>query len=117
MPLSNLPEWLRATAAALGLIVASVLAGRLAWHADQVRRGHRRLWSREMFLEAPTIGAMALLTWALVDYLSLSPGQAAGVGVVLGWLGPRGLEIVVVRIWRSRTAAIPPTPGGETGAG
>ncbi|CCG42196.1 phage holin family protein [Magnetospirillum molischianum] len=117
MPLSLIPDWARAAGAALGLIIASVFAGRLAWHADQVRRGHRRLWSREVLLELPTIGAMALLTWALVDYLTLSPGQAAGAGVVLGWLGPRGLEIVVVRVWRSRTSAVPPAPGAGTGAG
>lgn len=104
MPLSMVPEWLRATGAALVLILSSVFAGRLAWHADQVRRGHRRLWSRELLLEGPTIGAMALLTWALVDYFGLTPGQGAGAGVILGWLGPRGLEIVIVRIWRQRAA-------------
>ena len=103
MPVSLIPDWLRATGAALALIVASVFAGRLTYHADQVRRGARTLWSRDLLLlELPTIGAMALVTWALVDYLALSPAQAAGAGVVLGWLGPRGLEVAVVRFWRPR---------------
>lgn len=104
MPLSMIPDWLRAAGAALALIVASVVTGRLAWHAEQVRRGHRRLWSRELLLELPTIGAMALSTWAIADYFVLTPGQSAGAGVVLGWLGPRGAEVVLVRLWRSRIA-------------
>lgn len=107
MPLSLLPEWLRATGAALALILASVLAGRLAWHADQARRGQRRLWSRDLLLEGPTIAALALLTWAATDYLALTPGQASGVGVILGWLGPRGLEVLIIRFWRQRQEPLP----------
>ena len=104
MPLSIFPEWLRATGAALALIMASVLAGRLAWHTDQVRRGRRRLWSRDLLLEGPTVAALALLTWAATDYLALSPGQASGLGVILGWLGPRGLEVLIIRFWRRQEA-------------
>jgi len=107
MPLSLLPEWLRATGAALALIMASVLAGRLTWHADQVRRGQRRLWSRDLLLEGPTVAALALLTWAATDYLALTPGQASGVGVILGWLGPRGLESTLIHFWRQRKESLP----------
>ena len=113
MPLSLLPEWLRATGAALALILASVLAGRLAWHADQVRRGRRRLWSRELLLEGPTVAALALLTWAATDYLALTPGQASGIGVILGWLGPRGLEVLIIRFWRPRQIVSPTGPTGD----
>jgi len=112
MPFSSLPDWLRTVGATALVILASVAAGRLAWHADQVRRGHRRLWSREILLELPVIAAMACLAAALVDYWHLSSGQAGGVGVALGWLGPRGLEVLLVRLWRSRSAPLPPPTQG-----
>lgn len=115
MPLSIIPDWLRAAGATLGLIVLSVLAGRLAWHADQVKQGRRRLWSRELFLEVPTVAAMAGVAWALADYFGMSPGMASGAGAVLGWYGPKGMERVVFLVWRSRTASIPSAPGGEPG--
>lgn len=110
MPISLLPEWLRATGAALAMIATSVLAGRLAWHADQVRRGRRRLWSRELLLEGPAVAALALLTWAATDYLALSPGQTSGVGVILGWLGPRGIEALAIRLWRRPLPSPEPLP-------
>lgn len=78
-------------------LLIAVGAGRLMWHSGEVGRGRRRFFGRELALEAPIIAGMTFLLLGVADYLSLSVNQAAGLGSVLGWLGPRGVEVLVFR--------------------
>lgn len=78
-------------------LLIAVGAGRLMWHSGEVGRGRRKFFGRELALEAPIIAGMTFLLFGVADYLSLSVEQAAGLGSVLGWLGPRGVEVLVFR--------------------
>ncbi len=79
----------------LGLIGAAVWWGRMMWHAEEVRAGRRRFWSRDLLLDLPVVAGMSLLAWGAVEWWSLGPGVGAAIGVTLGWLGPRGLRATV----------------------
>lgn len=93
------PEFMKALTG-LGLAAVGVITGRLAWHADQVRRGHRQFFSRELMLEIPIIAGVSLLVWSAAEFWGLTTGAAAGIGTVAGWLGPRGMEVLFYAIWR-----------------
>ena len=99
--MSTWPEMMKVLAG-FGLSVLGVFTGRLAWHADQVRRGHRRFFSREFMLELPVIAGISLLVWSASEYWGLTPGAAAGIGTLAGWLGPRGIEVVAVSWWKRK---------------
>lgn len=99
--LQSWPEFMKALTG-LGLAMFGVFTGRIAWHADQVRRGHRQFFSKELLLEIPIIAGVSLLTWGAADYWGLSPGAAAAVGTLAGWLGPRGIEVIVCAWWKKR---------------
>lgn len=103
MPHSTLPDWMAwlppwATSATLWLIGASVYAGRLMYHAEEVRAGRRRFWSRDLLLDLPVVAGMSFLTWGLVEHWGLSTAGAVVLGPVLGWLGPRGTR-AMIEVW------------------
>lgn len=91
--LSGLWDSVVAWAAALGLLAAAYL-GRLTYHTREVRAGRRRFWSWHLALDLPTAAGMALLGWGLTDYYALSAPVSHALAGVLGYLGPRGLEVL-----------------------
>lgn len=99
MPYSHLPSWLQALAGALGLSVMGVALGRMAYHAEEVRAERRKLVSLHLVLEVPIIGAMSLLTWGIGAYFELGVSGVAALGPLLGWMGPRGMQWLLVRTW------------------
>lgn len=103
MPFTDpaLPDWLNRILSGLGLTMASVWFGRLAWHASEVQRGNRRhFFSRDMALDIAVVPGLALVTWGIAEYLHLDAGPAAAIGTAIGWLGPRGVQAAVA--WRLR---------------
>lgn len=73
--------------AAPGVSVACGVAMR---HAEALRHGRPWSWCR-LALDLPTVVGMAILASAAGDYFSLSAAQTGGVGVVMGYLGPRAV--------------------------
>lgn len=82
--------------AALALLPAPLVA-RLVYHRRLVRLGHRRMWSWELAWEVPTAALCAVLAGGLGEYLALPPLATHALGGVMGWLGPRGMEVLVTR--------------------
>lgn len=90
-------QW-KALTTASAIFAAGAFLGRLAWHTVQVRAGKRRFWSLDLLWEVP----LALFCGAV----------AGGVGVhfelhllvivagcsLLGYLGPRGVEVIFYRV-------------------
>lgn len=73
--------------------LAGPLLGAALGRAMEVA-GHGRLTvARALFVEIPTAAGMAVLTWGLADHFDLSVGEAAGAGVVFGYLGTRGIDL------------------------
>lgn len=108
MPFSNLPQG--ATDKALigaFLTLLAVWWGRLMYHAEEVRAGRRRFWSWDLLLDLPVVAGMFFVSWGAVEWFQLGPGMGAGVGAVLGWLGPRGLRAAVETWIRVRQGPAP----------
>lgn len=87
----------RATVAALALVPTTFL-GRLVWRSYQAIANRRRFWSADLLWELPTAFLCAICVASLAAYLSLPFEVANGLAGVAGWLGPRGMEVLVYRI-------------------
>ncbi|MTJ81721.1 MAG: hypothetical protein F8N37_11985 [Telmatospirillum sp.] len=88
--LSNLPAWFWAGAS----LVPSAYLGRLTFHTREVRAGRRHFWSADLILDIPTAAGMALLGYGIADYWHLSGPASHAITGVLGYLGPRGVEVL-----------------------
>ena len=91
------PEMQQVVFALAGLLPTAMLA-RFLWHHRLVRMGQRRFWSRDLVWEVPTAGLCAVLGGGLASYLGLDPMASHAVVGVVGWLGPRGIEVVLARL-------------------
>lgn len=92
--LENLsPIW----AAILALLPPALLA-RLLWHWRQVTLGRRRFWSWALLWELPTAVLCAIAAGGITEYLNLAPLGTQAVAGAAGWLGPRGLEVLLSRL-------------------
>ncbi|NFV79985.1 phage holin family protein [Magnetospirillum aberrantis] len=106
-------EWGAITATVLALLPAPLLA-RLLYHRRLVRLGKRRMWSWELAWEPPTAALCAILAGGLGEWLSLPPLATHALAGVVGWLGPRGLEVVATRYFGAEPTGLPRN-GGEEG--
>ena len=91
------PEVQQVVLALAGLFPTALLA-RFLWHRRLVNMGHRRFWSRELIWEVPTAGLCAVMGGGLASYLALDPMASHALVGVVGWLGPRGIEVVLARL-------------------
>lgn len=91
------PDMKQALGGAAGLSLAALLA-RLLWHWRLVQMGHRRFWSRELFWEVPTAIFMGVIAGGLVSHFELGAAEGFAIAGVCGWLGPRGLEVLLARL-------------------
>ena len=91
------PEMKQVMSGIAGLAPAALLA-RLLWHWRWVQLGHRRFWSRELFWEVPTAIFMGVLAGGLVSYFELGAPEGFAIAGVCGWLGPRGMEVLLTRL-------------------
>ena len=89
------PEVQQAILGALGLLPTAMLA-RFLWHHRLVGMGRRRFWSRDLLWEMPTAGLCAVIGGGLASYLGLDIMASHAVVGIVGWLGPRGIEAMVV---------------------
>lgn len=99
-------EWGAITATVLALLPAPLLA-RLLYHRRLVRLGKRRMWSWELAWEPPTAALCAILAGGIGEYFTLGFVATHAIAGVVGWLGPRGLEIVAARYFGAESTGEP----------
>ncbi|WP_133125852.1 phage holin family protein [Thalassospira marina] len=78
-----------------GLILTFSLYGRLLYHRYLVSKGYRKFWSWDLLWEVLTAGFCAVMSAGVADYLKLETFTACAVASILGWLGPRGLQVLI----------------------
>lgn len=83
--------------ASFTITVLAVLVGRMATISEQIRSGQRRFWDRDILWEIPTVLFVSFVAFGLAEWLALPQGPSLGLASVLGWLGPRIIERVVLR--------------------
>lgn len=72
--------------------------GAVAKIADDVKNGHRvKFWSSQLWLDIPAVLMMMLVAWGVADYYDVSPGVGAALGSLLGWAGPRAVDVFLSR--------------------
>ncbi|WP_419797238.1 MAG: phage holin family protein [Terasakiella sp.] len=83
-----------------GLLMAVIgaFSGRLMWHTEEVQRGNRRFWSKELFWEFPTCLGMAFVGKGAAEWFALNEWAEIGLVATLSYLGPRGLKHLL-RLW------------------
>ncbi|MCP4316715.1 MAG: hypothetical protein GY789_12070 [Hyphomicrobiales bacterium] len=81
--------------------VIGALTGRMMYHAQQTRKGHRRFFGRELIWEIPIAFGMAIIGDSVAAYLELSRPISVGVIAALAYLGPRGAEVILMN-WLNR---------------
>lgn len=98
------PELLQA---AWSFVVTWLLAGlgRLVWHVNEVSRGKRRFFSLWLVWETLTALAIGFVAEGIADYMGLAGKPAIAAIIVVSYLGPRGVEALIVRVLDRYTTA------------
>lgn len=101
----------QATLGLLGFVPTAALA-RVLWHHRLARLGYRRLWSLALIWEVPAAIFGAIIGGGLAEWLGLSGMTAQAVVGLVAWLGPTGLEDLVLRplVARYAGASCAPAP-------
>lgn len=76
--------------------LVGAFAGRLMFHATEVKRGKRRFFGRELFWELPIAVGMAIIGEGFAVYFGLSQPVSTGLIAALAYLGPRGAEVLLM---------------------
>ncbi|WP_343561709.1 phage holin family protein [Kiloniella sp. b19] len=95
--IENTPkEWTTLWNSLLGLLPVAFIA-RLLVHNKLVKAGHRRFWSMALVWELPTAIFCAVVGGALANHFQLEGMVTHGVVGAVGWLGPRGVEVLAAQ--------------------
>lgn len=90
------PELLQSIYSAIWTFLMAWI-GRLTWHVYQVQKGTRRFWSLHLVWELITALAIGFVADGLVHYYGLGGKIGTGLTVAVAYLGPRGLEVLMLR--------------------
>lgn len=74
--------------------VIAALAGRMMYHTSEVKKSKRKFFGKELLWELPVAFGMGLIGDGVASYFELTESTTMGLIVVLGYLGPRGIEMV-----------------------
>lgn len=113
MPWRNLPpDWLAATldairnsefwrgAKAFIAMFTAAGIGAMAKVAGEVKRGQRpKFFSAQLWLDVPAVLMLALIAIGLASYYDLTGPMAAGLSTMLGYIGPRVVDTLILRKW------------------
>lgn len=102
-PTRYLPGWAELAPAAAGLL------GRLLYHFDQARRGHRPAMGAVLACEVAIAVPMGYVGRGVASYLGLGGETAFALIIAVAYLGPRLLDIGMGR-WLDRRLPPPPAP-------
>ncbi len=94
------PQWLVALKFWWPVAVLTLYA-RILWHRNLVAKGDRQFWGRELIWELVTAGLCFVISMGIVDYYGFSIKGACAVGTVIGWLGPKGLQAIILSAFKA----------------
>ncbi len=102
----HIPEEIKQTVIGIiGLLPTAVLA-RLLWHYRLFSIGKRRkFWSWDLLIELPMAVFCAIIGGGLAAYLQLDLTATNAVVGLASWIGPRGLEIIIMRVLERSSCA------------
>jgi hypothetical protein len=95
--IEKLPSESQQLLAGLAGLLPTALLARLLLHNKMVKAGHRRFWSKELFWEGPTAVFCAIVGGGVAASLNFEGMATHAVVGAIGWLGPRGMEVMLAR--------------------
>lgn len=100
--IEKIPGEIQQALAAVGGLATVCVAflARILQHHRLVKGGHRRFWSWDLAWEAPTAVLCAVIGGGLAHFFNLDPLFQNGMAGLVGWLGPRGVEQLIVTFAR-----------------
>ncbi|MBF0169313.1 MAG: phage holin family protein [Alphaproteobacteria bacterium] len=101
MAFENFPPEIKQATYGMLIALPTAILGRVLAHNHLVRLGRRRLFSRDLIWELPTVVFCAIVGGGVAAYLDLPPLAAHAVVGVTSYFGPRGIEAFILR-WIDR---------------
>ena len=95
---TGLNGFLQALIGGAGTTLVASLLGRLVYLRESARKG-RRVLSWNLLWEVPLIVAMGRLGESISSWLDLNNHTSTGVVAVLAYLGPKGAEELIEKLW------------------
>lgn len=93
---AHIPDPLRQTVVSVFSIFILSWIGRMMWHVSEVQKQNRRFWSLHLVWEVMVAVGMAFIADGVAHWLNLSGKPALAVIVVIAYLGPRGIQTLIV---------------------
>lgn len=75
--------------------------GRIMYHAQEVKKSRRSVFSKELIWEMPVAVGIGMIADAIGAYFGVIGPVGTGLAVGMGYLGPRGLEVLFTK-WFDR---------------
>lgn len=100
--LDDLPEPLRQSVFSTAFTFILAWLGRLMWHVREVQKQRRRFWSLHLVWELLTALAISFVADGVVDWLGFDGKAGLGLVVVIAYLGPRGIENLILSWLKSQ---------------
>ncbi|MGM0858647.1 MAG: hypothetical protein ACQEW0_16440 [Pseudomonadota bacterium] len=95
MPWRN-SGWLQEALLAITL-AGAVLMGFIAKITSEIKSGERdKFLTKRLLLDVPALIVMCVIAAGINLWLSLDGWPATAVAVVCGWVGPRGIDIILM---------------------
>ena len=105
-------ETLKDSIGAAGMGLAGATGTRMIWVGYQLRAGDRRIVAAWLAFELLIAVVMGLSALGVAEWFELTPWQTFALAGAFGWLGPKGIEALVVR-WLDRVAPKPKKEDGK----
>lgn len=97
IPPPKLPPELSQTVWSGLFTMALAWLGRLMWHVREVQGQRRKFFSVHLVWELLTACCIGLMADGLAEYLGLSGRPATAVVIFIAYLGPRGVEEILLK--------------------
>lgn len=78
-------------------VLPTAALGRALAHHQLVRLGHRKVFSKELLWELPTVAFVGIVGGGLATYLDLPLMAGHAVVAMTAYLGPRGIEVLLTK--------------------
>ena len=95
------PEIIQSILSALSTVSASVI-GRIAWHTSESQRSRRKFFSKHLIFELIIALSIAYFAEGVTAYFALDGKVAFGAIVAISYMGPRGIEALIIMALKRR---------------
>ncbi len=95
------PEIVQSILSALSTLAAALI-GRLAWHTSESQRERRKFFSKHLIFELIIALGIAYFAEGVAAYLALEGKVAFGAIIAISYMGPRGIEALLILALRRK---------------